>query len=174
MTHSESMVTISGALLKAQIKIRSVTKDASNPFFKSKYADLASVINACKEELNAEGITILQPIEGDRVETVLLHESGEWLSSSTRIVCKSENNPQDQGSAITYARRYGLQSFILLPSVDDDGDGATSHSVTPKTVVNITNEQRGVCPECGTQRIAFEKQGNSALSYCPNFKQHPK
>lgn len=142
MKQSESILKISTALLKAQKNIKSVTKDASNPFFKSKYADLASVINACKDELNAEDITFLQPVCGMTVETVLLHISGEWMSSDTPIVCKSANNPQDLGSAITYARRYALQSFIGLPAVDDDDEKATDHSVsqsnTSKTPASIS------------------------------------
>ena len=146
MKKSESIVKISVALLKAQKNIKSVTKDASNPFFKSKYADLASVINACKEELNAEGITFLQPVDEMFVNTILLHESGEYLSSLTPIVCKSANNPQDLGSAITYARRYALQSFIGLPAVDDDGERATDHNVSqpnaPKTASTPLNRVR--------------------------------
>ena len=131
MTTSTEITKITGAFLNAQKKIESVIKDSSNPFFKSKYADLTSVIEACKEQLNNEGIAILQPINTDAVETILVHISGEWFSSSTPIVCKEQNNPQAMGSAITYAKRYGLQSMVLLPAEDDDGNVA---SVSPAKV----------------------------------------
>ena len=163
MNKSESIVKISQALIKAQKNIKSVTKDASNPFFKSKYADLASVINACKEELNAEGIIVLQPVDGMNVETLLLHESGEFISASTPIVCKSQNNPQDLGSAITYARRYGLQSMIFLPSVDDDGEGATNHSSTPKMASNPSDEH--ICPKHNIKMMKFQDINNPDLHY---------
>lgn len=133
MKMSTEIKQITPAFLKAQKKIESVIKDATNPFFKSKYADLTSVIDACKDKLNAEGIVILQPVEGMAVETVLIHESGEWFSSSTPIVVKDENNPQALGSAITYAKRYGLQSMVLLPAEDDDGNRAVKAKLEPQT-----------------------------------------
>ena len=126
MKTSESIIKITASFLKAQKKIESVIKDQTNPYFKSKYADLTGVIEACKSKLNAEGIIILQPIDGMNVETILIDLSGEWFSSSTPIVCKEPNNPQALGSAITYAKRYGLQSMVLLPAEDDDGEGASN------------------------------------------------
>jgi hypothetical protein len=110
---------------------------SENPFFKSSYADLPAVLSAVKEPLNNNGITILQPHETETnvvenavvtnhyVETILLHnESGEFISSRTPIVCAKQNDPQALGSAITYARRYGLQSLVSLPAEDDDGEAA--------------------------------------------------
>jgi hypothetical protein len=175
MNKSESILKISVALLKAQKKIQSVTKDASNPYFKSKYADLASVINACKDELNSEGITVLQPVDEMYVETCLLHESGEYMSALTPIVCKSQNNPQDLGSAITYARRYGLQSFILLPAVDDDGEKATDHNVSqpnaPKTVA--VSKDEGYCEEhkCSIVGTISKATGKNYF-FCPNIPEN--
>ena len=125
MKTSETITKITPAFLAAQKKIESVIKDATNPYYRSKYADLTAVIGACKDELNKNGIAILQPIDGMTVETVLVHESGEWFSSLTPIVCKSQNDPQALGSAITYSKRYGLQSMVLLPAEDDDGNRAT-------------------------------------------------
>lgn len=131
MTTSTEVKQITVAFLNAQKKIESVIKDSSNPFFKSKYADLTAVIDACKDKLNAEGIAILQPINGMTVETILIHTSGEWFSSQTPIVSKDDHNPQALGSAITYAKRYGLQSMVLLPAEDDDGQRAV---IAPKYV----------------------------------------
>ena len=126
MRHSESILKISAAINKAQKEIGSAHKGANNPFFKSKYADLGAVMEACKEALNKNGICVLQPVDSEGmstfVETVLLHESGEWVSSSLRVSCKNPDNPQEMGSAISYARRYSLQSMMFIPAEDDDGE----------------------------------------------------
>lgn len=134
MKHSEYINKIAPALLNAQKKIGAATKGSVNPFFHSKYADLGAVMEACKDELNDNGISVLQPIGTNEhkvyVETVLLHESGEWISESMEIAPKSETNPQEQGSAISYARRYSLQSMVFIPAEDDDAEKAT-HTQLP-------------------------------------------
>jgi hypothetical protein len=130
MRSSESIKTLSSALNKAQKEIGSAHKGANNPFYKSKYADLGAVMEACKDALNRNGICVLQPVDtaetGTFVETVLLHESGEWVSSSLKVSCKNPDNPQEMGSAISYARRYSLQSIMFIPAEDDDGEKATA------------------------------------------------
>jgi hypothetical protein len=146
MNKSESIIKITPAFLSAQKKIVSVIKDSSNPYYMSKYADLTAVIDACKDKLNAEGIAILQPIDGMSVETILVHESGEWFSSSTPIVSKDEKDPQKLGSAITYAKRYGLQSMILLPAEDDDGHDASQPSKS--NAVAKTTTKSGLLKDC--------------------------
>jgi hypothetical protein len=117
------------ALLKAQQAMGAATKDAKNPFFKSKYADYGAVLEAVKGPFNDNGIVVLQPLvyqDGKSfVKTVLAHaESGEVYESFTEVVCTKANDPQSNGSAITYARRYGLQSLPCLPTEDDDGNTA--------------------------------------------------
>ena len=128
MNKSESIVKIASALVKAQAAMGNAVKDAKNPFFKSSYADLNAVREACLPALNANGVSVLQPtVHADGkayVETVLLHESGEFISSLTEILCAKQNDPQAHGSGISYARRYGLQSLVNLGSADDDGEGA--------------------------------------------------
>lgn len=133
---SESIVKISTALLKAQKLMGAATKGASNPFFRSKYADYGSVLEACKDHLNDNGVLILQPhYTGDKgtfVVTKLVHaESGEWVSSETEVVVAKQSDPQAFGSALTYSRRYSLQSLLALPAEDDDGE--KNYSRTPKT-----------------------------------------
>lgn len=129
MKTSQTISKISAALLKAQGKMGVAIKDASNPFFRSKYADLNSIREACMPALQENGITLLQPtitIDGKNyVETMLLHESGEWMSSETEIVFSKQGDAQAQGSGITYARRYGMQSFLNVGADDDDGNGAS-------------------------------------------------
>lgn len=139
MEKSENIVKISVALLKAQKKMENAVKTSSNPFFKSKFADLNSVREASMPVLNEEGISVLQPIvqkDGKSfVRTLLLHDSGEYLSSDVEIVAAKQNDPQAQGSAISYARRYGLQSFLSLGADDDDGEKAMGRKSVelPKT-----------------------------------------
>jgi hypothetical protein len=128
MKTSPSITTIAAVLPKAQAEIKGALKDATNPHFKSRYADLTSVIDACKTALNKHGITFLQPVrageEGVIVETVLLHTSGEWISDELELPV-SKNDAQGVGSAITYGRRYGLQSMVGIPAEDDDGNAAS-------------------------------------------------
>jgi hypothetical protein len=165
MRASESMKTIAASLLKAQKAIGYAKKGASNPYFHSKYADLGSVMEACKDALNENGIVILQPVMGHFVETTLLHESGEWMTSETPIVCKEENNPQALGSAISYARRYGLQSMVFIPAEDDDGNSATEKPVTnghtPAPVYKVATqsvEEPKKCMVCGAVGV-YHKPG---------------
>lgn len=132
------MKNIATALLKAQSEMSNPKKGATNPFFKSKYADLNSIREAVIPTLNANGISVLQPIvhvDGKNfVKTILLHETGEMLESLTEIVYNKINDAQAQGSGISYARRYSLQSFVCVGADDDDGQKA----VEPKP--NATTE----------------------------------
>lgn len=141
MKQSESIKEIAAALCKAQLQIKAAVKDAQNPFFKNKYADLASVIEAVRVPLNNAGISFLQPAsasaEGVMVETVLIHTSGEWVSE-TLTMPVNKQDAQAVGSAITYARRYGLQSLCGVPAEDDDGERATKTAAMPKGTITPT------------------------------------
>ena len=141
MNMSPDISEIAPAFLKAQAEMESAEKNQVNPFFKSRYADLSSIIEACKSALNNNGISVLQPIDGMTVETILVHTSGQWYSSSTPIVTKAVNDPQAFGSAITYACRYALQSICVIPREDDDGNQATLESSdgVKKQVLGILN-----------------------------------
>jgi len=128
MYQSESITLIAKALVKAQTSMSNAVKSATNPFFKSKYADINSVREACIPALNENGICAMQPtitIDGKPfVKTLLIHESGEWIAGYTEIICGKQNDAQSHGSGLTYARRYGLQSMVNLGSEDDDGNAA--------------------------------------------------
>ena len=132
------MKQIATALLKAQSEMSNPKKGAVNPFFKSKYADLNAIREAVIPILNANGISVLQPIvhvdNKNFVKTILLHESGEFMESLTEIIYNKINDAQAQGSGISYARRYSLQSFVCVGADDDDGQKA----VQPKQ--NATTE----------------------------------
>ena len=132
---------IAAALVKAQSEMGNATKDSNNPFFRSKYADLNSVREACLPALHKHGICVLQPtiqIEGKNfVKTVLLHETGETLEGLTEILFAKPNDPQAQGSGITYARRYGLQSLVCIGAEDDDGNKAAEQAKTKPSIKNL-------------------------------------
>lgn len=133
------MKLIAKAILDAQKEMGNATKDSSNPFFKSKYADLNSIREACMPLLNKHGVVVLQPtinIEGKNyVKTMLIHaDSGETIESLTEIIYSKQNDAQSQGSGITYARRYGLQSLVNIGADDDDGNKASQQSPIKKEV----------------------------------------
>lgn len=128
MNKSESIKELAGALAKAQGEIKGALKDADNPFFKSKYADLASVVEAIRAPLATHGIAYVQlTVPSDKeevqVETVLMHASGEWVSGIIAVPV-SKSDAQGYGSALTYARRYGLSAAVGVAPEDDDGNAA--------------------------------------------------
>lgn len=139
MIKSDTITKISMALLKAQKTMGEATKGAKNPFFKSSYADLNSIREVAIPALNAQGVTVLQPTSQGFVETVLLHESGEWISGFTEIK-NLKGDAQGEGSGISYARRYGLQSILSIGAVDDDGEAAQGRS-NGKTQEYVGNSQ---------------------------------
>ena len=128
MEHSENIGSIAAAMAKAQKEMATATKAAKNPFFKSSYADFNSIREAVMPALNNNGIAVFQlPTETTgnvSVKTTLAHESGEWISC-TVTVKPNKPDPQATGSAITYARRYGLSAITSCGCEDDDGNAAT-------------------------------------------------
>lgn len=165
MKTSESFTKIAAALLKAQRNIGAAQKGADNPFFKSTYADLATVMEACKEHLNDAGILVLQPVvsdeTGEYVETVLLHESGEFVSSRMKLVL-AKQDMQAFGSAVSYARRYGLQSLVFIPSIDDDGE-ATMNRNAPSYPAKATGSGF-VKPTAAVKVAKVETLTNAVIS----------
>ena len=124
---------IATALLEFHKTNPSAFEDKRNPHFKNQYASLESVINTVRTA-SQFGLTFTQEMdfEGDItfVRTVMMHSSGDTRVSRTKIVSKDPNDPQKQGSAISYAKRYGLQSISGLPSDDDDGEIANKAATT--------------------------------------------
>ena len=119
---------IYAALASAQMAMGPALKDSTNLGFKTKYADLASVMAACMPALNANGIAVIQPTIDDEngarfVKTILAHISGETLECRVPLIV-SKNDMQGYGSAVTYARRYGLMSMAGIAPEDDDGQAA--------------------------------------------------
>lgn len=127
MNSSESIKALAEALCKAQSEMGGAVKESANPFFKSSYADLTSVIKAIKEPFAKNGLSYTQfPLSdefGVGVVTRLMHVSGEWMENSYSLPLV-KRDPQAAGSAITYARRYALQSIAGIPTADDDAESA--------------------------------------------------
>ena len=136
--------TIYTALLTAQKSIETITKDATANAgsFKYSYATLGQVMDMVKKPLNDNGIIITQPITGDRVVTILTYIDGTSIQDTgTPIICARPNDPQAQGSAISYARRYGLMSLLCLSAEDDDGVKAMPHASPAPQGQTITPTQ---------------------------------
>jgi hypothetical protein len=135
MDKSDSIKNLAVAMCKAQAAMGGALKGAENPFFKKKYADLGAVVEAVKEPFATNGLSYVQfPIEeGGRIgiETILMHDSGEWLSNSFTVNL-TKQDAQGAGSAITYCRRYSLQAVAGIPAEDDDGNAASKQTKTAK------------------------------------------
>ena len=180
--------TINQALLEAQKKIETITKDATANAgsFKYNYATLGQVMEMIKKPLNDAGIIITQPIIGDKVVTRLIYslDGSEIKDEGTPIICARLNDPQAQGSAISYARRYGLMSLLCLSAEDDDGVKAMPQKTSPSPLKQTINDgvvrepidmsqsvsspdnefRNSTCKDCGG-RIAISKMGKP---YCTN------
>lgn len=150
MNSSPTITKIAPALVKAQSEMSNAKKDAVNPFFKKTYADLNSIREAVLPSLNKNGITVIQPtcnIEGvDYVETILLHESGEYISSLTRVVVDRPNDAQRHGSGLSYARRYALQSITNIGAEDDDANKAVAKASDDQVMeaVKLVNKAKSI------------------------------
>ena len=141
MNKSESVAGLAAALAKAQGQMKGAVKDSANPFFKSKYADLASVVEAIRAAFSANGLSYIQTVEPSekdevRVETTLLHASGEWISCGVLSLPVSKVDAQGYGSALTYARRYSLSAAVGVAPEDDDGNAASA--AKPKKTMDCT------------------------------------
>ena len=180
---SESIAKFAPAFVKAQSAMGSAVKGKNNPFFKSKYADLAEVIEVCKDALNANGIAFMQPVvdtlaqpewkfppeinlvlatvwddlsKDDKADavgvlfgsrprhrigvcTILLHESGEWMSCTASFPAMKEG-PQDYFATTTYLRRACLQAILGIPAEDDDGNKASGKKEAPTITSAMTQD----------------------------------
>ena len=163
MNTSESIKNLAASLCKAQAEMGGAVKDSKNPFFKSDYADLTSVIKAIKEPFANHGLSYTQfPTNDDGrigVSTLVMHESGEYLEHSYTLPT-TKADPQAAGSAITYARRYALQSIAGIPTADDDAESAMIRNNQSKNAVlyeEQSKEIKGLLAEHGVDVKVFLK-----------------
>jgi len=136
MIKSEEINELAAALVKVQGKLEGAKMDGVNPFFHMKYATLASVWDACRVPLASNGLAIVQTCSigengGLIVDTTLLHLSGQWISGQ-QATKPTKDDPQGMGSAITYARRYGLAAMVGICPEDDDAEAATERKPAKK------------------------------------------
>ena len=150
MTRSESIAELTAALAVAQGAIENAVKDTTNPFFKSKYADLASVRDVIREPFSKAGLAVMQfpHVMGVdvTVTTILAHKSGEWVSCDITMTSEKQT-PQAVGSVITYARRYALAAISGVASEDDDGEAATNHRAADVPAVGSKQAAQDVAKE---------------------------
>ena len=145
MNKSENINELATALAKAQGAMRFAAKDANNPFFKSKYADLSSVVEAIRDALATNGLSYMQHLQQSEkhevcVETVILHASGQWIGCGVVAIPVNKNDAQGYGSALTYARRYSLSAAVGVVADDDDGNAAAASAPKAQAPKPIAKE----------------------------------
>ena len=125
MKQSEMLDKFSVAFVAAQKDMTNPHKDSNNPFHKSKYASLAECNKHAHQALNAHDIGIIQGVHENKLRTTLIHKSGQWMSDEgvpLEGIENSKNKMQATGSAMSYARRYGVCAMVGLAQTDDDGN----------------------------------------------------
>lgn len=141
MKASEKLNELGSALAKVQGQLKPAIKGSNNPYFKSKYADLQSCWDCCRDLLAANGLSVVQTFcecaggESVTISTTLLHSSGQWISGDLTMK-PAKADPQGIGSAITYARRYALAAILgIVADEDDDGNAATHNEAKKPAAV---------------------------------------
>ena len=145
MKTSESIKQLAQSLIGVQNEIQGMRPDANNPFFKSTYITLDGILEYVRPILTKNGIIVLQNVSSDgeyaEVNTRLLHISGEFMETDVLKIRPTKNDPQQHGSAITYAKRYQLGALLgISTEVDDDGNKAT-HGTTNQAVTSSSGKK---------------------------------
>jgi hypothetical protein len=169
---------LASALVHFQAEVTAVPKDATNPFFKSKYADLPAVVKHAGPHLAKNGLAVSQLIgfngEHDTLTTLLIHASGQQLQSTMRLHL-AKDDPQGQGSAVTYARRYSYMAILgLVADEDDDGNAATAarraHPTGQQTrpsprSVSIAEAKNDLLRACGGDMVLSKRLWDQNLGH---------
>lgn len=161
MKMSDTIAELATALSKAQGQIDDASKSADNPYYKSRYADLAAVRAVIREPLANNDLAIIQAPRtvpgGAEVETMLVHKSGEFMSE-TLFMPAGKADPHGYASAITYARRIGIMSLLALAAYDDDGntavDSVKNQAPTKKANPDLAAEGMNIAKESGSKALA--------------------
>ena len=143
MNSSESIKELATALAVVQGQLTFAKKDSKNPFFKSNYADLESVWDACRSLLSDNGLAVMQfpgeYMDGNMaLNTIITHKSGEWMSQEMSVPV-SKPDAQGAGSALTYMRRYALAAVVGVVQADDDGNSASQKIIESATAQQIAS-----------------------------------
>lgn len=170
------------ALAMAQGSMENAAKSSANPFFKSKYADLAEVWNTIREPLSKNGLSVVQApvgIDGRSVKimTMLLHKSGQYVRTVTTIPC-AKSDAQGIGSALTYGRRYALSALVGIAQEDDDGNAAVQHSAaTPRRQARRTPPAKKVASpeqvEAMKKALEEKMSGINIEDFCQTVYKRP-
>ncbi len=130
MRTSDSTANVFAAFIKAQASLEAAAKDSNNPAFKSKYADLTSHVEAIRPAFKANDLAFIQEVTSDdsgvHILTRVIHKSGEWFDSGPLFLPATKHHAHGFGSAISYARRYGLSATVGTVADDDDGNAAVA------------------------------------------------
>jgi hypothetical protein len=165
---SENIAEIIKALIKIQPQLKPAIKDKANPFLKSKYADLSGVWDSCRDLLKESGLAVVQVCgigdNGSYLETILMHESGQWISGKYPLKPVKDDDPQAMGSAMTYARRYNLAAILGIVTDDDDAEGAMGRQTEskPKTATRPEPQRDPAIP---APKAATQEQLNKLDAY---------
>jgi hypothetical protein len=150
MKTSESVDKLYAALVKAQGAMEGAEKTGVNPHFHSKYADLASVWNACRKPMADNGIAAFQGVSHDNgtalLKTRICHSSGQWMEDGGIPLLLDKQNMQGMGSAQTYARRYGLMAALGIAPEDDDGNAAVKSDKPAGQPVTVKRGTKKAAP----------------------------
>ncbi len=143
MNQSEQINELASALIKVQANLKPAHKDSENPFFKSSYASLTSVWEACRKLLTDNNLAVVQTTSAQdadsvTVQTTLVHSSGQWIRGELRMR-PQKNDPQGIGSAISYSRRYSLAAMVGVCPEDDDAEGAMDRKEVKPALTQFNN-----------------------------------
>lgn len=178
MQKSDSIKNLAVALAKFQSEIENPKNTVDNPFFKSKYAPLNDVLNVVRPLLSKHGLSVIQSPGGDgqniSINTMLIHESGEWIEFDPLVLKAEKMTPQGAGSAVTYGRRYSLSAVLGISSEDDDDGNHASNNKNKQhqrksnqkkqpNDIPITSNTVGVLKKKWLEKGANEQQLNTWL-----------
>jgi len=168
---SEKINELACALCHAQGMMESAVKDSTNPFFKSKYADLTSVWAVAKGPLHSNGLAVAQQFIYEGATTILVttltHSSGQWMRSFLPIIV-TKDDVQGMGAGITYMRRYALTSMLGITQDDDDAESAVIHKISEKQYVELD----GILRQCSQDvqnkfNKGLQDRGIKSLKFLP-------
>lgn len=163
MNKSDNITDLAKALVLTQSELKTVIRGAENPFFKSKYADLSSIIESIRPILKKHDLCFLHIPDRDAIECVIMHTSGQYISGHYPILTQ-KNDPQALGSATTYAKRYSLSAMLGLATDDDDD---ANSAMEEKPISNKVN-----CTKCGATMLSSQfkdKATGRDYLYCSNY-----
>lgn len=165
MNKSENIKNIAKALITFHLKVDKIRKDSTNPFFKSKYASLSTILDAINLPLNESGLSFCQfPTGSDGLTTILMHgETGEFIEATYEMK-PVKDDPQGRGSVLTYQRRYALASVLGL-NIDDDDDANAGVKKSEPTTVKADDERPWLSDTQYKQLLARVESGDKEAYY---------